>query len=312
LGGLILIKNMKNKDISRRKFINISGIGVAGVGAGLMFPAFGHAAAGYKPANAKITAGEVMDRIKKNVGVPWKTPTVDTIKGAGTNDIVVTGITTSFMATLEVLEKCVKAGYNFILAHEPTFWTNLDQGEGLDGDPMYLYKQEYIKKNELFVHRFHDNWHARQPDGITEGWNKAMGFNQYKYDETNRIWQLPQAMRLEAYAREVKRRLKTDSLRVVGDRNLTVKTVATGSNKVPKGGAPIADVTVHYEPDRENSNTEWERDLIASGQKKGFIIISHNRKEEAGMDNCANWLGTFISEVPIQFIEANEPFWRTV
>lgn len=303
---------MKNKDLSRREFINISGIGIAGITAGFVLPASGGMAAGYKPESTKLTAGEVMGRIKKNLGVPWKTPTVDTVKGAGTNDIVVTGITTSFMATLEVLERSVKAGHNFILAHEPTFWTNLDQGEGLDGDPMYLHKQEYIKKNGLFVHRFHDNWHARKPDGITEGWNKAMGFDQYKYDEANRTWQLPAAMTLEAYAKDVKRRLRTDSLRVVGDRNLMVKTVATGSNKVPKGGAPVADVTVHYEPDRENTNTEWERDLIASGQKKGFIIISHNRKEEAGMDNCANWLRTFISEVPIQFIEANEPFWRTV
>jgi putative NIF3 family GTP cyclohydrolase 1 type 2 len=303
---------MKNKDISRRKFINISGIGVAGMTAGFVLPAFGQITVGCKTTSMKITAGEVIDRIKMNLGVPWKTPTVDTIKGAGTSDIVVTGITTSFMATLEVLERSVKAGHNFILAHEPTFWTNLDLGEGLAGDPMYLYKQEYIRKNGLFVHRFHDHWHARKPDGITEGWNKAMGLDQYPFDATGRVWQLPQVMTLEAYAKDIKRRLRTDSLRVIGDRNLIVKTVATGSNKVPKGGAPVADVTIHYEPDRENTNTEWERDLIASGQKKGFIIISHNRKEEAGMDNCASWLRTFISEVPIQFIEAHEPFWRTI
>jgi putative NIF3 family GTP cyclohydrolase 1 type 2 len=307
-----MVDHMKNKELSRRKFINITGIGIAGVTAGLMLPAFGHPAMGYKLADPKLTAGDIMDRIKQNLGVPWKTPTVDTIKGAGTNDIIVTGITTSFMATLEVLERSVKAGHNFILAHEPTFWTNLDQGEGLDDDPMYIYKQDYIRKNGLFVHRFHDHWHARKPDGITEGWNRAMGLDQYSYDQTSHIWQLPQAMTLETYAKDIKRRLRTDSLRVIGDRNLIVKTVATGSNKVPKGGAPIADVTIHYEPDRENTNTEWERDLIASGQKKGFIIISHNRKEEAGMENCANWLRTFISEVPIQFIEANEPFWRTV
>ncbi|ETZ19222.1 Nif3-like dinuclear metal center hexameric protein [Pedobacter sp. V48] len=303
---------MKNKDISRREFINIAGIGIAGISAGSVLLASGQIAPGYKPANMKIMAGEVIDRIKKNLGVSWKTPTVDTVKGAGTNDIVVNGITTSFMATLEVLEKSVKAGHNFILAHEPTFWTNLDQGEGLDGDPMYQHKQEYIRRNGLFVHRFHDNWHARKPDGITEGWNKAMGFDQYHYDETSHTWQLPHVMTLETYAIEIRRRLRTDSLRVVGDRNLMVRTVATGSNKVPKSVAPLADVTVHYEPDRENTNTEWERDLVSSGQKKGFIIISHNRKEEAGMDNCARWLRTFINEVPVQFIEANDPFWRTI
>jgi putative NIF3 family GTP cyclohydrolase 1 type 2 len=296
---------MKNKAITRRRFINLSGIGV---GAGLILPNFSFAA----NSNAKITAGDVMARIKENVHVPWKNPTVDTIKGAGTNDIVVTGITTSFMATLDVLERSVKAGNNFVLAHEPTFWTNLDLGEGLDGDPMYQYKQDYIRQHGLFVHRFHDNWHARKPDGIDEGWQKVMGWDKWNIDKTTGNYELPQEITLAAYASEVKRRLKSDGVRVVGDPQLKVKTVWKGSNKVPRGGAPLADVTIHYEPDRENNNVEWERDLIAAGQKKGFIIISHNRKEEAGMDNCANWLRTFISEVPVTFMESGDPFWRTV
>jgi putative NIF3 family GTP cyclohydrolase 1 type 2 len=298
---------MTNRDLNRRKFINISGIGAAG----LMLPRLGFGANTQRHTTAQLTAGDVMDRIKKNLGVPWHTPTVDTIKGAGTNDIAVTGISTTFMDTLDVLERSVKAGNNFILTHEPTFWTNLDLGEGLDGDPLYSYKQEYIKKNKLFVHRFHDNWHGRHPDGISEGWNKTVGFDKLKFDDEHKVWQLKQPMTLEAFAKDLKQRLKSDSVRVLGDRNLQVTTAGMGSNKVPKGGAPYADVTVHYEPDRENTNTEWERDIIASGQQKGFVIVSHNRREESGMDNCADWLRTFISEVPIQFVEAHEPFWRT-
>ncbi|MGQ8336950.1 Nif3-like dinuclear metal center hexameric protein [Sunxiuqinia sp. A32] len=301
---------MKNKNISRRKFINLSGSGMlAGVGAvsgaGVLLPQFGCSP------KSKITAGEVVDRIKKEVAIPWREVTVDTIKGAGTLDIVVTGITTSFMATLDVLKKSVKAGNNFILAHEPTFWTNLDLGEGLEDDPLYAYKQEYIKENGLFVHRFHDHWHARRPDGINEGWMKVMGWDTYKYDEANKIYELPEEITLLDYAKDVKRRLRSDSVRVVGDPKLIVKTVGRGSNKVLRGGAPIADVVIHYEPDRENNNVEWERDIVASGQKKGFIIVSHNRREEDGMDNCARWLRTFISEVPVDFIPSGDPFWRT-
>ncbi|HZL10357.1 MAG TPA: Nif3-like dinuclear metal center hexameric protein [Prolixibacteraceae bacterium] len=302
---------MKSNNISRRKFLNMSGTGmVAGIGivsgAGMLLSQVGCSS------KVKITAGEVMDRIKKNVGVPWREVTVDTIKGAGTPDIVLTGITTSFMATLDVLEKSVKAGNNFILAHEPTFWTNLDKGEGLEDDALYAYKQEYIRKNGLFVHRFHDHWHARKPDGIDEGWKKVMGWDTCKFDEEHNVYELPQEITLADYAKEVKGRLRSDSIRVVGDPQLKVLTVSKGSNKVPKGGAPYADVTIHYEPDRENNNVEWERDIVASGQPKGFIIVSHNRKEEDGMDNCATWLKTFISEVPVQFIPSGNPFWRTV
>ena len=37
--------------------------------------------------------------------------------------------------------------------------------------------------------------------------------------------------------------------------------------------------------------------------------MGHIPSEQAGMINCANWLKTFISEVPIEFIAAPEPFW---
>ena len=185
-------------------------------------------------------------------------------------------------------------------------------GEGLLNDPLYAHKLDYIKQQGLFVHRFHDHWHARRPDGIDEGWKQAMGWNNDSFDEVHGVYRLPRPTTLEAYAREVKGRLQTDSIRVMGDRRLAVKTVAKGSNKVPAGGAPFADVTIHYEPDRENTNVEWERDLIASGQPKGFIIVSHNRKEEAGMDNCAKWVRTFIREVPVKHIPSGDPFWRTI
>lgn len=305
---------MKTNHISRRNFLNLTGTGMlAGAGASLLLPRFGYSEHyKSKTGDVNITAGKVMERIKKNVGIPWKEVTVDTIKGGGSPDIIVTGITTTFMATLDVMQKSVKAGNNFILAHEPTFWTNLDLGEGLTGDPLYLYKLDYIKSNGLFVHRFHDHWHARRPDGINEGWNKAMGWDNYHYDENHRVYQLPQEVTLDAYAKEVKNRLKSDSVRVIGDPQLKVKTVSKGSNKVPWNGAPFADLTITYEPDRENNNVEWERDIIASGQKKGFIIVSHNRLEEAGMDNCANWLRAFISEVPVRFIPSGDPFWRTL
>lgn len=293
---------MKDKSMSRRKFIHLSGAALAG---GVLLPQSGFSSGG------SITAGEVIERIKERVGVPWKEVTVDTIKG-GNPGIPVTGITTTFMATLDVLQRSVKAGRNFIITHEPTFWTNLDLGEGLTDDPLYHYKQDYIKKNGLVVWRFHDHWHARKPDGINEGWNKALGWDKYRFDEARRVYELPRTVPLESYAQEVRSRLKSDGVRVVGDRRLTIKTVSKGSNKVPGSGAPIADATITYEPDRENTNVEWERDIVASGQKKGFIIVSHNRLEEAGMDNCAGWISAFIHEVPVEFIASGDPFWRTI
>jgi putative NIF3 family GTP cyclohydrolase 1 type 2 len=295
---------MSKNDIFRRKFLNVAG---SGIGAAFLLQPLG------RSQSSQVTAGEVMERIKKNVAVPWRAITVDTIKGGGSPDTVVTGIATSFMATLDVLQRSVKAGKNMVIAHELTFWNNLDVDAGLTDDPVYLHKLEFIRKNGLFVHRFHDHWHARKPDGINEGWNKVMGWDRYKFDAARSVYELPETVTLEAYAEEVKRRLKSDSVRVVGNPHLQVKTVSKGFNKLPTNGAPpsSADVTITYEPDRENDNVEWERDTVLSGQKRGFVIISHNRMEEYGMENCANWLRTFIPEVPIEFIASGDPFWRT-
>ena len=60
---------------------------------------------------------------------------------------------------------------------------------------------------------------------------------------------------------------------------------------------------------REWEGIEYAQDLIASGQKKGMIVLGHAISEEAGMANCAKWLKTFISEVPVEFVPAGEPFW---
>jgi hypothetical protein len=41
-----------------------------------------------------------------------------------------------------------------------------------------------------------------------------------------------------------------------------------------------------------------------------MILIGHWVSEEAGMRLTADWLKPFITEVPIEWISAGEPFWR--
>jgi putative NIF3 family GTP cyclohydrolase 1 type 2 len=50
--------------------------------------------------------------------------------------------------------------------------------------------------------------------------------------------------------------------------------------------------------------------MIASGRKKAMIVMGHVVSEQSGMKYCAEWLKTFIPEVPIDFIAAAEPFWN--
>src|SRR5258707_1211216 len=120
-------------DHSRRSFL------LAGAAAG--------AALGQSPS---VSAGEVIDRIKKNVGVPWRAETVDTFK-AGGPETHVKGIATTMMATLDVLQKAAGAGRNLVITHEPTFYGHEDKTDELAGDPTYQFKADFIKKNDMAI-----------------------------------------------------------------------------------------------------------------------------------------------------------------
>src|ERR1700682_6074838 len=73
----------------------------------------------------ELTARLLIERIQKSVGVPWRAQTVDTIK-AGSPDTVVKGIATTMVATLDLLKRASTAQRNFIVVHEPTFYSGAE------------------------------------------------------------------------------------------------------------------------------------------------------------------------------------------
>jgi putative NIF3 family GTP cyclohydrolase 1 type 2 len=103
-------------DISRRDFIVLTGAGA--VATPFLLDERVTASAG-------VTAQEIVDRIKKNVGVDWNSDDVDTFK-AGHPSTIVTGVVTTSIATLDVLQKAVQAGANLVITAAPTFYTKAD------------------------------------------------------------------------------------------------------------------------------------------------------------------------------------------
>ncbi|MGO9239866.1 MAG: Nif3-like dinuclear metal center hexameric protein [Bryobacteraceae bacterium] len=289
---------MHPNTITRRQLAALAGVGLA---SGKVMAA----------RSGALTAGEVIQRIQKNVGVPWRAQTVDTFK-AGDPDTPVVGIATSFMATLDVLQRAAAAGRNLIVSHEPTFYNHLDQTGDLVNDPIYKFKLAFIEQHKLVIWRFHDHWHARQPDAVLTGMARRLGWEQYQAAGQQWLYTLP-ATTLGELAREIQDRLKVHALRAIGDPQSPVSRVALSPGAAGLMAAvrtlPQADVYVCGEA------TEWEgieyaRDTIAAGQKKGMILAGHQVTEEPGMDLCAQWLKTFIPEVPIEWIPTGEPFWR--
>ena len=265
-----------------------------------------------------LTARLVIEKIQQHVAIPWREKTVDTVK-AGNPDTAVKGIATTMVATLDVLKRAAAAQRNMIIVHEPTFYSSLeDEAHAPDNtaDPMFAFKKSFIEKNDLVVWRFHDHWHGRKPDGIITGMAIALGWEKYQVPDNLRLYKLPETS-LGKLAKDIRDRLKIRSVRVVGDPEIMVSNAAfnpgsTGLRQVMRyfSGSDV-DVFVCGEP-REWDAVEYARDSIANGKKKGMIILGHDMSEEWGMQECAKWLKTFITGVPIDFMPAGESFWTPV
>jgi putative NIF3 family GTP cyclohydrolase 1 type 2 len=115
-------------------------------------------------------------------------------------------------------------------------------------------------------------------------------------------------------AKDLRGRIKIRTLRVVGDPDMRATRIALSPGFNNLQGLmrtmerPDVDVLVIGES-REWEGIEYARDAVTAGKKKGLIVLGHVPSEESGMEECARWLKTFVSEVPIEFMPSGEPFW---
>jgi putative NIF3 family GTP cyclohydrolase 1 type 2 len=256
-----------------------------------------------------MTGRELVARIQEKVaaeGIAWRAETRDTFK-AGDPATVVRGIATTGMATFDVLKRAAAADANFVVTHEPTFYNDKDLTDGLETDPTYLAKQRFIAAVELVIWRFHDHAHALRPDPLIAGSVRALGWTQYATAGDPRLYVMPSTT-LRALAADVARRLNDHALRVVGDPDMRVSRVALGPGYgIPPLTADI-DVAIGGEAAEAGGNAEYAMDAAAAGRPRGLIILGHLMSEDHGMQEVADWLHTFLSDVPIRFIPAGEPF----
>lgn len=89
-----------------------------------------------------MTVKEIIDGIIKKTGMEPlpENKTCDHLM-TGSYDMEVTKIVTTFMATVEVIQKAIEVGANFIITHEPTWFTGMDTVEWLENDPIYHEKE---------------------------------------------------------------------------------------------------------------------------------------------------------------------------
>jgi putative NIF3 family GTP cyclohydrolase 1 type 2 len=260
-----------------------------------------------------LTAGQIVEKIKQNVTCPWQQQTVDTFK-AGDPDAPVAGIAVTFMATYDVLNRAVQQGCNFIITHEPTFYEHQEDTSPLDPDPVIEAKRKFIKDNKLTVWRFHDHIHRTEPDGIVAGMIELFGWKSFQKQNDSNKFELPKPMSLQQFVDGLKNKFSHSTFRVIGDPQMQFKTFGFA----PGASGSLMQMKMLQGDDIEvliaGETQEWEtveyvRDAKDMGRSKALILLGHSISEEAGMKYCSEWLKSFVSDVPIKFIPAGDPFW---
>jgi len=260
-----------------------------------------------------MTAGDVVDRIKKNIGVAWRDTTYrDTYKSGG-RETPVTGIATTMFNSFDVVERSVAAGLNMILPHETTFWNDRDDLTVVNADALYREKRDYLAAHNVVIFRMHDHLHDQRPDFTYAGSARELGLDPAReIPPGSHRFTIPETT-LEALAADVQRRAGIRALRVVGDPKARVSRIQLGVGyATPAANAPDVDVVIsgeQQEVDGVLDAPEYVTDAAALRLRRGWIMLGHNVSEEAGMLELAHWIGSLVPEVPVRLITSGEPFW---
>ncbi len=258
-----------------------------------------------------LSGNDFLSLVKSKVTCPWADETVDTFK-EGNPAKRVTGIATTFMATQAVLEKAVAKGLNLIVTHEPTFYNHLDTREMVEDKSVYQYKLEYIREHELMIFRFHDHLHRTSPDGIYAGVINDLGWKAFQTSE-KMVFKMPSTT-LGDMAEYLKAHYQSSTIRVVGLPSMSFTKVGLSvgahgaANEIGLLGRDDVELLIAGEV-REWETVEYVRDAQIQGKNKALIVMGHADSEEAGMRYCAEWLKSFIPDVPIEHIPAGNPLW---
>lgn len=121
-------------------------------------------------------------------------------------------------------------------------------------------------------------------------------------------------MTIRQLTKQLKKHFPHSTIRVVGDLNMQF----TNASLVLGAAGPVRQIKSLERKDVEvtivGETAEWEtveyvRNAVSFGKKKALIMLGHANSEEAGMVYCADWLMTFVLKMPVEFIEAGDPFW---
>ncbi len=278
-----------------------------------------------------MTVRELTDAIIQKTGAP-RLPEEHTCDRliSGSWDMEVNKIATTFMATVDVIRRAAEAGVNFIITHEPTWFTGMDGTDWLQEDEVYQAKKALIEQHNIAIWRFHDHMHMASEDGIFRGFEQEMGWEQYRMappttdtlgfgvtGKPDGCYEIPETT-LRGLVELFKTKMNMNVVQIIGDPEMKVSRVG-----VLPGGGSLGLGTEHM-PMRymrlRNADvlicgdiTEWTlpayvRDAMQLGFNRAILVLGHERSEEPGMKHLGRWLSDIANGISVVFLDAEEPF----
>jgi putative NIF3 family GTP cyclohydrolase 1 type 2 len=237
----------------------------------------------------------------------------------GNWDYQVTGVATTFMATVDVIRRAATTGCNLIITHEPTYFTGSDRIDWVKDDPVYQQKKALIDDNQISIWRYHDHMHSGHEDLIYAGLLKELGWTNYLNTEfpLPHCYTIPSTT-VAALVGFLKKALGMKVIQIVGDPDMKCSRVGilVGGGSLGLGHEEMPAKLMHDQQLEViicGEITEWTlsayvRDAAAMSFNKSIIVVGHERSEEPGMKELADRLQPLLEGIPVHFSDAGEPF----
>ena len=248
---------------------------------------------------------------------------------AGDPEKEVRRIGSTFMATVDVIRRAIEEKVDLIITHEPTWFTGGDSLEWVGDDPVYLAKKKLVDESGIAIWRFHDYMHFAREDGIYRGFDRQTGWRFYRMPSLpadqavmpgirfDGCYEIPETT-LRGLASFLQTTFHMPDIRYIGDPDMPVRRVGV----LPGGGSlglGIEQMPMQLMARRNldvllcGDLTEWTlpayvRDAYQMGMNRAIIVLGHERSEEPGMKYLGDWLSFLLPDLPVVFLDAEEPF----
>jgi putative NIF3 family GTP cyclohydrolase 1 type 2 len=235
--------------------------------------------------------------------------TVDTFK-CGDPEVEVQSVGVTWMLTMGAIDEARRLGVNFVITHEPIFYTHRDETAEVADDPAYLAKAERLEEASLTVLRLHDCWDWWPEIGVCA--SLATLLELALVDEGphhTKVFAVHHPAALDDFAAFVRDRLSMDAVQVMGDGAKRVERVGLCFGM--SGGLPRLRAYCAQSIDCivAGELINWQDVRYLQDNRMPLVLTDHAASENPGMRSLAEFVrGAFGVEA--HFIETG-PALRT-